>query len=708
MSFTHHIVNLSILLVLSFSSIPTFADDDFDDELGDEDELADYYGDEDFISLATGSKQLIHKAPSVASVITADDIKKMGAVDIDDLLETVPGLHVSRIANGNQPVYTFRGIYSEFNAQVLMLVNGIPVTNMFVGNRSQVWGGMPVEAIERVEVIRGPGSAIYGAEAFAGVINIIIKNADSIDKNEFGGRIGSFDTKDFWLSYAGEIGNVKASMVLETHRTKGHEGVIDADAQTFLDSVFATNASLAPNAMNNKRDNLDLRLDFSLENWRFRTGLQRRKIGTGVGIAEALDPTSQQSSVRWNADLSYNNNSLGGDKNWGIGVLTSFFDTTQEIDNNFIIFPPGSDIGFGAPFPDGVIGNPEVFERHFRFNLTTSYRGIEQHGLVLGVGYNNSDLYKVKESKNFGLGPNGEFLPPGSDIIDVTDTPFVFTQEGDRKNTYFYLQDIWSLANDWELTAGIRNDHFTDFGSTTNPRLALVWSTTLNVTTKFLYGKAFRAPSVAEFRNINNPVALGNPNLRPEEIETLELAFDYHPHTGVRTGISIFLSDWTDIIQFVPDEGATSNTAQNVGEQKSYGLELEFDWDITDHFALMGNYSLQKSTDEVTDSDTPLVPQQQLYLRADWKFAADWNADLRINTVLERQRNPFDNRPDVDGYTLIDLTVRWMDSVGGWGAALIAKNILDDSVREPTPNINLPSDLPLAGRSMLAQVSYQF
>ena len=146
--------------VLSFFLVGIIFSNAFAD---DEEALIELYGDEDVISIATGSAQPISKAPAVATVITAKDIKEMGATDIDEVLETVPGLHVSRRAANYTPIYTFRGIYATENPQVLMLVNGISINNLFVGDRSQVWGGMPVENISRIEVIRGPGSAVYGA-----------------------------------------------------------------------------------------------------------------------------------------------------------------------------------------------------------------------------------------------------------------------------------------------------------------------------------------------------------------------------------------------------------------------------------------------------------------------------------------------------------------------------------------------------------------
>src|SRR5699024_8589406 len=105
---------------------------------GDEETFLSLYGDEELISIATGNSKPITLAPAVATVITAKDIKAIGATDLDQVLETVPGLHVARNAAGYDPIYTFRGIYSQYNPQVLMLINGIPITNLFFGDRNQI------------------------------------------------------------------------------------------------------------------------------------------------------------------------------------------------------------------------------------------------------------------------------------------------------------------------------------------------------------------------------------------------------------------------------------------------------------------------------------------------------------------------------------------------------------------------------------------
>lgn len=670
----------------------------------EEESLARAYGGEDFVSIATGRRQPIVLAPAVASVITAADIDAIGATDLDEVLETVPGLHVARSVIALNPVYVVRGIFSSFNPQVLVLINGIPITNLFQGDRNQVWGGMPVNDIARIEIIRGPGSAIYGADAFAGVINIITKTADDIAGTEVGARAGSFDTKDAWLLHGGRWSGTDVALSLEFHETEGDNEIIESDAQRVFDALFGTKASLAPGPLNAQQSGLDARLDLARGNWRLRLGYQgRRRVETGAGVAQALDPQGHGESDRINADLTYHLPTFS-DK-WDVTTQFSYLDTTAV--TRLRLFPPGASFPEGV-FPQGVIGNPDVFERHARADLSAFYSGFLKHRLRFGAGFNHGSLYKVRETRNYTLDPKGLPAPLGS-IIDVSETA-PFLRPHDRENYYAFIQDEWALARDWSLTSGVRYDHYSDFGSTVNPRLALVWQTRYNLATKILYGRAFRAPSFAEEFNINNPVALGNPNLKPETINTIELAFDYQPISDLRMGLNIFRYEIDNLIRFVPDPTpATSFTARNIGKQRGYGLEWEASWRLSDSLRLYGNYAFQHSTDETTDSDAGNAPHHQIYARAEWRFRPEWLLTPEVIWIADRKRVAGDPRPDIPDYEIVDVALRRKNILGHWEAALIVHNLFDADAREPSPAPGLiPNDLPLPGRSVFAELRYRF
>lgn len=671
----------------------------------DEDALLALYGDEQTISIATGTKQSIAKAPAVASVITANMIKSMGAIDIDDVLERVPGLHVSRSNIGYNPLYTFRGVLSTFNPQVLLLLNGIPLSNLHLGDRGQSWGGMPVEAISRIEVIRGPGSAVYGADAFAGVINIVTKQAGEISGTEIIARAGSFNTRNGAVLSSGKLQQFDIAFAAEYYNTDGQREIIDIDAQTGLDQVFATNASLAPGPVSLSRQNLDLRLDISNEHWRFRTGMQsRRDWGVGAGVANALDSNNRYNSDRINADLTWSDTVA---QYWDMTGQVSYYDTTHEVREDLIIFPPGTNLG-GGIYPEGFIGNPEVFERHYRASISGFYTGFSRHKIRVGGGAYRGDVHRVRETKNFGIDPRtGTVLPPGSPLVDVSDTPFVFLPEDDRKNQYVFIQDIWQIANDWELTAGIRYDDYSDFGSTTNPRIALVWSTSYDLTTKLLYGQAFRAPSFAETRQINNPVALGNPELDPETMQSIELAFDYRPNDHLNLIFNIFDYTWDDIIEFVPDVGEPTSTSQNIGKQNGNGIELEVIWSPIKSLDISSNYSFIDAEDR-NGFDAANIPNHQFFVNARWNVTQQLELYAQANRVMSRERLNGDIREEIDDYTLVDVNARYTFSSSKFHISLTVRNLFDSDAREPSTAVSIPNDLPLAGRHAVAGLEYAF
>ncbi len=688
----------SILCSALFGTLPNNAF-----ALSPEEEMLQLYGSEDMIRIATGQEQLIYAAPAVASVITAKEIANIGATDIDEALETVPGLHVARDSLGYNPIYTFRGIYSKFNPQVLMLINGIPITNSYLGNRNLIWGGMPVEMISRIEVIRGPGSALYGADAFAGVINIITKNYDDIKGTEIGVRAGSFDTQDLWALSHADWNGYKMAWGLELHDTDGQKEIIESDAQSGLDALLATDASLAPSGPSLSRENLDGRFDISKGLWRWRSGLQfRHNFGLGVGLGtNALDQNGRYRSQRLNTDLTYQNKDFR--KKTQLDFEISYLDTTQSTEKNTMLFPAGANLGSGA-FPFGISGNPEVFERHFKIQPMLTFTQFSRHNISLGFGHKFDDIYKIRESKNFD---SATFAPLNSDgaLVDFSDTPLAFIPEISRRSYYLFTQDIWQLANDWELTSGVRYDHYSDFGDTVNPRVALVWNTSYALTTKFLYGQAFRAPAFADTALVNNPSGLGNPNIKPETLRSLELAFDYHPTPTFRTGLNLFRYQWQDIITYLPDLGAPTISAQNFGEQTGHGIEFESDWDVNQQLKLIGNISIQKSTNEISNQDAGNAPDRDFYLRAEWQPIDRVKANLQSTWIQDRERPAGDSRPFIANYNTTDINLNQTTADKSWQYGLSIKNVFDSDRREPaTPNI--VNDLPLESRSFWVELSY--
>jgi outer membrane receptor for ferrienterochelin and colicin len=672
----------------------------------EEDELSLVYGDSDSVSIATGNLLALRRAPAVASVITAADIAAMGATDLDQVLESVPGVHVNRGPNGNNPLYVVRGIVTAYTPQLLMLQNGVPITTAFIGNKGNLWGGYPVEHIARIEIIRGPGSALYGSDAFSGVINIITKGAAEAQGTEFGMRAGSFDTYDTWIQHGGKLGPVEVQAYVRYGQTDGFSSQVDADAQTRNDTLFKTHASLAPGGLNNQVKSADANLDLIYGQWRARFGYKKRyDMGTGAGIASALDPVGRQRSERITTSLNWAEPLVTRD--WGMGAGISTQQYSQEVPVWYRLLPPGVTFPTGT-FPDGMIGAPETWERTYRLSGYADYSGLAGHHVRIGVGHDDIDLYRVREYRNFNYAANGTPIPLPTVVETTYTTPFLRPQG--RRIDYVYVQDEWNFAKDWNLTAGVRHDRYSDFGGTTNPRLALVWDASFDLTAKLLYGRAFRAPSFSESYGITNPVAIGNPNLQPERNATTELAFAWQARTDATVNLTFYRYDMKNLIRTVTNATpGTGATYANIGNQTGHGIELESNWTVTRDLRLSGNYAWQRSIDEATHTDAGYAPHNHLYGRADWSFASGYQAGTQVNWVAGRKRAFGDARAALDDYTTLDLTLATRNGRNQWNFTAALRNVFNADIREPSPapGLTLPYDLPMARRTISIQASYK-
>lgn len=654
-------------------------------------------------SVATGTPTPVSRAASSVTVISRADIAAMGATDVDQVLETVPGLHITRSSQSGFARYIFRGIASASNPEALVMFNGIPQKTLFSGSRSNVWAGMQVKSIERIEVIRGPGSALYGADAFAGVINIITRSGRDMEGSNAGVRAGSFDTWGAWTEQRIDFDDAVLGLVAEYEDSNGPRETIHSDAQTLLDGFTGTDASLAPGPLNLGRQSTDVRMDLASGPWQARLGYQaRNNVGSFAGIASALDPSGLFSSERITGDIGFTQEQFRPD--WDLQATLSVLHLTQVAERDSLLFPPGSNPGTGV-FPDGLIGNPSYWEDQARADVATAYHGFEQHILRLGSGYYWGDIYKVHETKNFGpfLNP----LPGG--LTDVSDTPDAFLKEAQRTSGYMFLQDEWRLLDHTALTSGIRYDHYSDFGDTTNPRVALVQEWRPALSTRLNYGRAFHAPTFVDLYATNNPVGLGNPDLEPEVIDTWELSLHHQPRTDLGYSLTGFSYRIDDAITYVGVQAA------NAGQRKGRGGELEGTWQPLAILRLVANYSYQVATDINTDSDVGEAPGEDAYLRLEWEFLPDWHWNTELLWVGKQLRVTGDPRPPLQDYAQLNLTLSRQNLWRELDLMLNLRNLADANVREPSAGPSapfatpfIPEDYPQAGRSLTAEALWHW
>jgi outer membrane receptor for ferrienterochelin and colicins len=672
-------------------------------------------------SIATGNNTTLDKAPAAATVITAEQIEALGTSTLDDVLETVPGLHVALSgAFRLDAIYSIRGIHTKLNSQALLLVNGFPVQYSVSGGRPPLFR-QSINNISRIEVLRGPGSAIYGSDAFSGVINIITKSAAEIDGTEIGGKTGSFGFREAWLQRGHQFKNWDLSFSLNHQQTNGDsDRRIDSDFQTSFDNLIGTSASLAPGALATGYEVTDASLGLANKHWILNARTwQSKKTGNGAGGAQALDPKSSDDLSLYTSDISFETSDWLNAWDNSLKLNYAYFKT----DPNFTLFPEGSSLGIGADgnlslmpvgiitFTDGLISNPSTITEDAQIESVNVYNGIKAHRLRVTFGRRYQSI-ETAEAKNFGPGvitsPNTTFVIDGT-LTDVSNTDNVFLENTSRTINFFSLQDEWSIGANLDLVSGVRYDNYSDFGDTINPRIALVWQTSNILTTKLLYGSAFRAPSFGELGLQNTPGVLGNKDLAPETIDSYELGFNFRPQSNLQTNLNLFTYRAKDLIELVPS--AAGNQAGNARDQEGYGFEWEVNWKLNKQLRFNTSLAWQQSQDSDTNNATADAPGRQFMLNSYWKPAAQWLLSSQLNWVGDRVRAANDARDNIADYTLVDFALKRQNIYKNLDIAFGVRNAFDKGAREPSstsgPFTPVADDFPLAGRSFWTEIHYQ-
>ena len=672
-------------------------------EANDKQFLEQAYGESRYITIATGNQQSIYRAPAAATIITAEDISSLGATTLTEVLEIVPGLHVTYSSTNMNPIYEIRGITAQVNRKVLMLLDGLPISQYYLADQGRADRGFPLHAVQRIEIIRGPGSALHGADAFSGVINIVTKSATEIN-SRLNLKMGSFGRNalngSLPLAFAGLRGAV--SFGYDAVGSTGEQ--INKDQQSVLDQLVGTNVSLAPGELNDEMKALDLHVNFEFNDWLLKASyLDQFDVGTGAGLAGSLDSEGLSSTTRYTAQLS---------KSFFLDQPTleshlqlSYVGYTEE--SSFLIAPKGIIIPLGAEqyfYPDGLYAEPGFKESHLFSDFNIAYLGWSKHKFMVGVGVEKGELFDAVEVRNY----DNELLPLPA--LTVFEKEQAFIEDEARINRYVFLQDEWNFLPDWVLTSGIRADNYSDFGSTVNPRLALVWHMDYDFTAKVLYGKAFRAPSFGELYLKNNPVLVGNEDLDPEEMEMLEFGVSYLGLPFYEVALNIFYYQTDKLIQ------ETENSTANLNSNSGRGLEMEGTYYFSARLLLKGNYAYQYSNVADTAETVGGTPRHQAYIRSDLKLNPKVSLNFDVNWISSRSIIAFNpaytvlppKKDKLDAYASANFNIHYTYS-SKYRISLSVRNLFDSERIEPTDLTKLlPNHLPLPGRTFVTSFSAIF
>jgi outer membrane cobalamin receptor len=634
------------------------------------------------IEITTASKipEPLSKTAATVCVITASDLRRMGARTIYDALAQVPGLAVGSGQFGENFI-AVRGLRSSWSEKVLLLLDGHLLNDVRSGSATfQFIDDLPVDNIARIEVVRGPGSALYGANAFLGVINIITRLSQDIDTLEatVSGEFESTGTvaRDYNLLTGRPLGSGwQGGLNLNLLDAPGAELEVDADA-------FGRSGQA-----DNHKERLDAQGLLSNGAFTLRGRYLQREAGDSFGGLNVLNSQSKQKVESYFLNAEYHIHPAEAAEL----ILQAYVDH-QDTANDYRL-PAGSIPATSPLFPwngTGLIANLLAKESITGAEARFDYKGISGHAFTAGLAWRHEKLYDPRTIANYNPAP----LPQATDVSAV----YNWIDAAKRNISSLYVQDLWDIRPDLRATLGARYDHYQDFGATVNPRVGLSWQASPSLVTRITYGSAFRAPSFYEQHVKNNSEVLGNPGLDAEEIDTWEIGLRW-TDTRVQTGIALFHSDIVKLI----DIPSSDIQYQHLGDATINGVELEGRYRLQTGFKLCANYSYADPDFNGVEPQT-WVARHQLNFSTDIPLAARLSWHIHARWQSETPRAVDDSRPSLDSVWLVDsaVTAQWQR----WDFTAAVYNATDSDYAATAPTATLADDYTAAGRSILLKVKY--
>ena len=647
-----------------------------------------YYKTERMLLTATKHLMESRTAPAINSVITAEEIRNMGARNVFDVLDKIPGFSTSW--NQIKGVINVRGIQTDHAEKVLLMIDGVRIRDSYTGSPTFLFGeDLMVENIKRIEVVRGPGSALYGANAFVGVVNIITKDPEDFGDEHLtaSATAGSYNTRQYNILFSNNKSDFKISGHLNYLDTDGERPVIEVDALT-NHPVYNTAASLAPGRAQGFDEKIDAGLKLKYKDFSLNGRIIDKERGMFAGVLGALSTDSKFDFSMGMADLNYHKE-ISDD----LALLGKLYFVHMDYDGYSEILPPG----FTGGNDVGLIGDPSFKNDVIGIELTANY-SLDDHLITPGMVYEEDRQHDVRSISNFA--------DPFSAPVDTTETSN-FNKNVTRKIWAAYLQDLWEITAYDTLTLGIRYDHYNDFGGTTNPRIGYVHEFENEMVVKLLYGRAFRAPNNNELYSINNPAVAGNPDLEPETIETFEASVEIPFLRYFNLNTSYFHNVINDIIRLDFSQPAPYPFVNATDESTVDGIETELRCSFGKNRYGYLNASYQDSEDD-QGRDLPYVANWMGNVGYNHEFFGRLNSNVNVYWIGERTRAEGDPRDKAPSATLVDVTLILKNFYKRFEIKGSVFNIFDEDFVAPSTITSITNDLPLHERMFLVEVLYRF
>jgi len=600
-------------------------------------------------------------APSSTSVITADEIKRYGYRTLADVLASVQGFYVSNDRN-----YSFLGTrglnLGDFNSRFLLLVNGHRVnSDLNDGAFVDTAFILDLDLIDRVEVIRGPGSVLYGNNAFFGVINVITRTGKQVNGAEVSTSYGSYNAASGRITLGNTFTNGVQLLLSGTMFTSdGNENLFYKEFNT-------------PSQNNGYAQNLD-----------------GDGFGSFFGSASYKDFTLEAAFIKRQKDnptaqfaTAFNDPRLTTEDDRGYTTLKYAHKFPDVVDVSANIYYDQSDFSIGYPFSSSSFFQEDQIGQWAGGEVQVDKKIFDRHVLTVGAEFRD----------DFNQSRRVYDPASGTALVDV---------HTHRYNYGVFAQGDFAVFTNLHVNAGVRFDEYEHFDPSVNPRVALIYNPFEQSTFKFIYGTAFRDPN---FLELSDP---GFQGIKPEKITSFEGVYEQGIGQNLRSSLSVFHNRLDDLIDF--QNGSFTNF-----NASTLGLEMALEGKWESQIRTRLSYSLQHTENRLDNAglrDSPMhlvkfnisapLIKDKLFAGLEFQYTSSSHtvfADLSGNTPAG---------PDSDGYATLNFTLFSQNLVKNLDASVGVYNLLNNHYSVPSTHFHLQNAIEQDGVNFRCKLTYRF
>lgn len=635
--------------------------------------------------------------PSVVSVVDHKQLSLLGIKTLFEALSILPGVETSVSQFGIKKVIV-RGFDNPDNFtfdKTRLVIDGVPIETAFLSNTS-TYLELPVDVIERIELLRGPASAFYGSGAFNGVINVITRHRERDGDALFmsGG------------SYGYAMGGGRFFYRLDPETTLAMDAYLQRSSkQLSLDSEFSMNNILDrdtfepvpfPRSLetNEQLDDYSIGATLRHGRWHLKTRYKARKSGNFYGWDEKLE---METARRTTEDYLF--------AEAGYTAELDSLSTLRTV-AGYSRFAMDVDAQNYAKYDSWQI--PYVFslmesEEAFRLESMLTDRHWEAHTIEAGIVLQS--IREISNSIDDDISPYGErtMVPEGLR----------------RDNIALYLRDSWDVGKQVCMLLAVRGDYYTkEERLYPSAQFGVLYTPVDPLQLKFNYGHAFRVASWVEMYTIeygpNDGTRIGNPDLKAETTDTVELIAIWQQGSRSRLQVNSYYSWMTDVIDVV--DNTLGVEYANRPQRASAGAEASYDQTLfaQDHLNLNLSYTHTTYTTAGSQIEQ-LMPTAAMWMAKGY-YVHFLTPSLSLSAlgkyIGKRPRNEEFDRShsvnvDIDPYFTLDTAIAFQSS-HHWDLRFTVKNLFDADVRYPSYYSRHPYGLPREGRNYLAEAEYRF